>query len=181
MVFIGEDQLAVDYGYAVLERGDTFPELVGGSRLPELRERRVTDDAGDLIESDAPVVRISLIVHDDELTEVVGAVRAADFGRSPNRRQSFGIALKITVRIKWERGGSVEANSKIQFTKFHCHDSIPPSLSHCEMPFVGFVASGGIVFVIDVIGFSVISVGAVDGDVGERAERFGVQSIDVFN
>ena len=86
MGFISEDQLAVDYRDTVLERSDSLSKFVGGSRLSEFCERRVADDAGDLIERDALVGRVGLVVYDDELTEVVGAVRATDFSCSSNCR-----------------------------------------------------------------------------------------------
>ena len=86
MGFISKDQLTVDFRDIVLERGDPLPEFVGGSRLSELRECRVANNTSNLIKSDALVSCIGLIVHNDELTEVVGAVRAADFSCSSNCR-----------------------------------------------------------------------------------------------
>ena len=86
MGFISEDQLAVDCRDAVLERGDPLSEFVGGSRLSEFRECRVANNTSNLIKSDALVGRVGLVVYDDKLTEVVGAVRAADFSCSSNCR-----------------------------------------------------------------------------------------------
>ena len=86
MGFISEDQLAVDCRDPVLERGDPLSEFVGGSRLSEFRECRVANNTSNLIKSDALVSCLGLIVYNDELTEIVGAVRAADFGCSSNCR-----------------------------------------------------------------------------------------------
>lgn len=51
------------------------------------------------------------------------------------------------------------------------------------MPLVGFIASLGIVFVINVVCFCGISIGTFNfnGYVGESAKCFSVQSVDVFD